>query len=273
MFSLWELWDWSCRMAAKIWRAVYRRSPEPAIHQDCFDIATPCRGDAFAFRVSVAELWTRYGNFDVLGLDIRKESTRADLEPRLRAISRRYPPEAAALVEYVMNAELAAPASFADDPGLRCIRSAQVAPDEALSEQLQEAERERLRADAEHVRQTRDLDRLEAMQVRWLAFLRQLDHDPLGQLAARLAGDQKLAETIEQHTSEQQRITEGLRDLCDAATEAYQDKDVFDFSMTTDSALSRLLRHIGAEDAISPNGAASTNGASSANGGPAEAGH
>jgi hypothetical protein len=273
MFLLWDLRDWSCKMAARIWRAVYGGSPEPAIHQDCFDIATPCRGDAFAFRVSVAELWKRQGEFDVLDLDIRKDSMRAELEPRLRAISRRYPPEAAALVEHAMNAELAAPTSFVDDPGLSCVRSVQVAPDEAVSQQMQEAERERLRADAEHVRKTQDLDRLEAMQVRWLAFLRQLDHDPLGQLAARLAGDQKLAETIEQHTSEQQRITEGLRDLCDAATEAYQDKDVFDFSMTTDSALSRLLRHIGADGPISPNGAASTNGASSANGGSAGIGH
>lgn len=263
MFFLWNLWDWSCRMTAKIWRALYRRSPEPAIHQDCFDIATPCRGDAFAFRVSVAELWTGQGEFDLLDLDIRKGSTRAELEPRLRAVSRRYPPEAAALVEHAMNAELAAPTRFVDDAGLTCVRSVQVAPDEALSEQLQEAERERLRADAEHVRKTKDLDRLEAMQVRWLGFLRQLDHDPLGQLAARLAGDQTLAETIKQHTSEQQRITEGLRQLCDAATEAYQDKDVFDFSMTTDSALSRLLRHIGADGAVRPNGATSTNGASS----------
>jgi hypothetical protein len=273
MFLLWDLWDGSSRMAARIWRAVYRRTPEPAIHQECFDIATPCRGDAFVFRVSVAELWTRQGEFDLLDLSIRKESTRAELEPRLRAISRRYPPEAAALVEQAMNADLTTPAGFADDPSLCCVRSVQVAPDEAVSEQLQEAERERLRADAEHVRKTQEFNRLEAMQVRWLAFLRQLDHDPLGQLAARLAGDQKLAETIKQHTSEQQRITEGLRELCDAATEAYQDKDVFDFSMTTDSALSRLLRHIGADGATSPNGAASANGTLSANGRPAGTGH
>jgi hypothetical protein len=254
MFWLWDLWDWSVGMAGKIWFAVRRQSPEPSIDHDCFDVQAPCRGDAFAFRVTVTELWTRMGPFDPLDLEIRKESSRADVERRLRAISRRYPPEAAALVEHEMNAAFEAPMSFAGDPALSCARSVQVALDQVLSERLQEAEFERLKSGAEHTRKTQELERLEAMQIRWLAFLRQLDHDPLGQLAARLAGDQKLADAIKQHTSEQQRITEGLRDLCDAATEAYQDKDVFDFYMTTESALGRLLRHIGADDSSSPNG-------------------
>lgn len=241
-------------MTGKIWHAAHRQPPGPSIDQDCFDVHAPCRGEAFAFQVTVAELWTRMGAFDPLDLEIRKESSRAEVERRLRAISRRYPPEAAALVEHEMNAEFEAPMSFAGDPALSCARSVQVTLDHALSEHLQEAEFERLKASAEHSRKTQELERLEAMQMRWLAFLRQLDHDPLGHLAARLAGDQKLADAIKQHTSEQQRITEGLRDLCDAATEAYQDKDVFDFYLTTESALSRLLRHIGANDSTSPNG-------------------
>jgi hypothetical protein len=265
MLVLWDLWDWSCNVMARIWRWVSRRSPEPAFHQDSFDVAAPCKGDAFAFRVTVAELWTCPGELDVLDLDIRKEQTRPEVERRLRAISRRYPPETAAVLEHAMNAELAAPASFPDAPGLSCARSVQVAPDQELSKQLQDAERERVKADADHARKARELDRLEAMHTRWLVFLRQLDHDPLGQLAAGLAGDQKLAEAIKQHTSEQQRITEGLRDLCDAATEAYQDKDVFDFYTTTESAISRLLRHVGADSATSPNGT-SPNGTASANG-------
>jgi hypothetical protein len=254
MFWLWELWDWSVGVTGKIWHALHRQSLEPSIDQDHFDVQAPCRGDAFAFRVTVAELWTRMGAFDPFDLEIRKESSRAEVERRLRAISRRYPPEAAALVEHEMNAEFGTSMSFAGDPSLSCAHSVQVALDQALSKQLQDAEFERLKASAEHAKKTQELDRLEAMQLRWLAFLRQLDQDPLGQLAARLAGDQKLADAIKQHTSEQQRITEGLRDLCDAATEAYQDKDVFDFYMTTESALSRLLRHIGANDSSSANG-------------------
>jgi hypothetical protein len=254
MVWLWELWDWSVGMTGRIWQAVHRQSLESSLDQDHFEVQAPCRADAFAFRVTVAERWIRMGAFDPLDLDIRKESSRAEVERRLRAISRRYPPEAAALVEHAMNAELETPMSFPGDPTLSCAHSVQVALDEALSKHLQDAEFERLRATAEHDKKTKELDRLEAMQIRWLAFLRQLDQDPLGQLAARLAGDQKLADAIKQHTSEQQRITEGLRDLCDAATEAYQDKDVFDFYMTTESALSRLLRHIGANGSSGPNG-------------------
>lgn len=243
-------------MVTHIWRAVYPHPPEPPsrTHQDCFEAKAPCRGDAFAFRVTVVEFWTRRGEFDVHDLEYRKVTTRAGVERRLRAVSRRYPPDATGVVEHAMNTQLASPQRFTDDSLLTCAYSVQVMPDEAFAEQLQEVEIERLKADAKHARETQDLDRIEVMQARWLAFLRQLDSDPLGQLAARLAGHQELAKAIEQHTSEQQRITDGLRELCDAATEAYQDKDVFEFVMTTESAISQLLQHIKADSAHSSNG-------------------
>ena len=71
-----DLWDWSSRMVTHIWRAVYPHPPEPPsrTHQDCFEAKAPCRGDAFAFRVTVVEFWTRRGEFDVHDLEYRKVS-------------------------------------------------------------------------------------------------------------------------------------------------------------------------------------------------------
>jgi hypothetical protein len=248
-----DLWDWISRMTAKIWQAVYPSSMSPQTYQEFFQAEAPCRGDAFAFRVMVRELWTRRGKLDVLDVGARKEALRAEVERRLRAVSRRYPPEATALFEHAMNAELP-PAKFADDPKLTCAHSVQVAPDEGLVEHLRTTAIKRLEGDAEHDRNARHLNHLEAMQARWLDFLRQLDNDPLGQLAARLAGDEDLADAIRQHASDQQRIFDDLRDLFDTATEAYRDKDVFDFAINTDSALNRLLRHIRTEETPGPNG-------------------
>lgn len=240
-------------MTAKIWHAVYPSSSSLLSYREFFQTEVPCRGDAFTFRVTVREVWTRRGRLDVLDVGTRKETLRTEVERRLRSVSRRYPPEASALFEHTMNAELI-PAKFADDPKLTCAYSVQVAPDERLVEHLRAMAIKRLEGDAEHDRNTRHLSHLESMQARWLDFLRQLDSDPLGHLAARLAGDEELADAIRQHASDQQRIFDDLRDLFDTATEAYRDKDVFDFVMTTDSALSRLLRHIRAEETPSPNG-------------------
>jgi hypothetical protein len=204
--------------------------------------------------VKVHELWRRQGEFDVYGLDACKETGRALVRRQLRAVSRRYPPEAAAVFEHAMNAELATAMTFTSDPDLTCAYSVQVAPDEGLVEHLRTTEIKRLADNAEHERQTQHLSRLEVMQGRWLAFLRQLDREPLGQLAARLAGDQGLADAIAQHTMQQQQITEDLRELCGTATEAYRDKDVFEFVMDTESAFRRLLQHIDADGTSHPNG-------------------
>lgn len=249
-----DLWDWITRMTATIWHAAYPSSSSLQTYEEAFQAETPCRGDAFTFRVTIRELWTRRGRLDMLDLKAREETQRAEVERRLRAISRRYPPEACAVFEHAMNSALT-PVKFADDPKLTCAYSVQVALDDGLVEHLRATAIKRLEGDAEHDRNAQHLDHLEAMQARWLDFLRRLESDPLGQLAARLAGDEELADAIRQHASDQQQIFEDLRDLYDTATEAYRDKDVFDFVMTTDSALSRLLRHIRVDDGPSPNGA------------------
>ena len=253
MLWLSDLWDWISRMAAKFWHAVYPSAGSPRTYRELIETSTPCRNDAFAFDVTVHALWTLRGNFDMFDLDARKETQLAAVKRRLRAVSRRYPPEAAAPFEHVMNGELAS-TKFADDPKLTCVCSVQVAPDKKLVEQLRAAAIARLDHEAKHDQKARDMDHLEVMQARWLAFLRQLEDDPLGQLAARLAGDDNLADAIKQHASDKQRISDELRGLFDTATTAYRDKDVFDFAMTTDSALSRLLRHIRADGTPSRNG-------------------
>jgi hypothetical protein len=253
MLWIGDLWDWITKTMTRIWHVVYPYSSSLRTYQEFFQAETPCRGDAFTFRVTVRELWTRRGRLDMLDLESRKETQRVDVERRLRAVSRRYPPEATAVFEHAMNSALT-PVKFADDPKLTCDYSVQVAPDDGLVEHLRATAIKHLEGDAEHDRSARHLNHLEEMQARWLVFLRQLDGDPLGHLAARLAGDEELANAIRQHASDQQRIFDDLRDLFDTATEAYRDKDVFDFAMTTDSALRRLLRHIRADETPSPNG-------------------
>jgi hypothetical protein len=242
MLWLSDLWSWVSTMAAKFWHAVYPSGRSPRAYQECFKTQTPCRGDAFVFDVTVRELWTYRGNFDMFDLDARKKYQRAEVERRLRAVSRRYPPEATVLFENAMNGELTA-VKFDDGSKLTCAYSVQIAPDEELAEHLRATAIKRM-----------GLNHLEEMQARWLAFLKHLDDDPLGQMAARLAGDEDLAAAINQRATDQQRIFEDLRKMFDRATATYSDVDVFDLVMSTDSALSRLLRHIRADETPSPNG-------------------
>lgn len=122
---------------------------------------------------------------------------------------------------------------------------------------MRNAEIKRLEAQAEHARKDQYLKHLDVMRDRWLTFLGQFDGDPLGSLAAQLAGDpDHLADVIAKRTSERERLTDELRKLCDTTSDAYRDKDVFDFVNTTDSALSRLLRHVGIDGAPEPDGGA-----------------
>ena len=257
MLWLSGLWDWISTMTAKFWHAVYPSAGTPRTYQESFKKETPCRGDAFVFVVTIRELWTYRGNFDMFDLDARKQSQRGEVEGRVRAVSRRYPPEATVAFEHTMNGELAT-AEFANDSKVSCAYSVQVAPDEGLVKHLRDTALNQLEVDAAHNRSARHLDQLKEMQARWLGFLKHLDDDPLGQIAARLAGDTDLADAIKQHASDQQRIFEDLRELFDTATAAYRDMDVFDLVMTTDSALSRLLRHIRADGTPSPNGSKPT---------------
>ncbi len=128
-----------------------------------------------------------------------------------------------------------------------------VAPDSELHKHLRNAELERLHAQSEHVQTRQRLDDLELMRDRWLAFLQQFDGDPLGTMAAQLADDPaQLSDLIARRTSERERVTDDLRKLCDTAGDAYRDKEVFDFVISTDSALSRLLHHVGVDGASGP---------------------
>lgn len=242
-------------MAATIWHSVTRPFNTPLrAYQEFFQAEAPCKGDAFRFHVTVRELWTYRGELDEVRLKTRQDIQRAALDRHLRKVSRRYPPEAAAVFEHMMNAELASPAESAGTSDPACAYSVQVAPDEGLVQKLRDATLKQLQDNAEHDSKERHLSHLEVMQARWLEFLKRLDRDSLGHLAARLAGDPELAKAMTQYAAEQKRNTDELRDLFNVAAEAYRDKDVFDFVISTDSALSRLLHHIRADETPSPNG-------------------
>lgn len=252
-------WAWVRQVVTRSWRAAFPTPTEPPrrTHQTSFQAEAPCQGDAFSFRVTIHELWTRPGESDALELAVseRIKAQHLAVERRLRGISRRFPPEATADFECAVNTELESPVRFSDDLDLDCSFYIHVASDEELHQHLRNAEIKRLEAQAEHARKDQYLNHLDVMRDRWLTFLGQFDGDPLGSLAAQLAGDpDQLADVIAKRTSERERLTDELRKLCDTTSEAYRDKDVFDFVNTTDSALSRLLRHMGIDGAPGPDG-------------------
>jgi hypothetical protein len=262
---------WVGQLVTRSWHAAFPTSPEPPrrTHQTCFQAAVPCQGDAFSFRVTIHELWTRSGGSDGLELAVSKhvKAQHMAVEGRLRAISRRFRPEATVDFEHAAKTELGSPARFPEDLDLDCSFFVHAVPDEGLLQHLRDAEMKRLDAQAEHTRKDQNLNNLELMRDRWLAFLRRFDGDPLGSLAAQLASDpDQLADVITKRTSERERLTDELRKLCNTTSEAYRDKDVFDFVNTTDSALSRLLRHMGIDGTSAPDGGVANGRGEAANG-------
>jgi hypothetical protein len=225
------------RTVARTWHALFPRRPETprSIHQTCFEAEVPCQGDAFSFRVTIRELWTRSGEPDALGLAVRDhiKPRHMAVEQRLRAISRRFPPEAAEAFENAANTELGEPTLFPDDPDLDCSYSVHAALDGELRTKSRDAEIKRL-----------NLEQLDAMQKRWLEFLRARQDDPLVPLATQLAGDQTIAEAIAKYRSEEEQLTDQLHKILDSTSEAYREKDVFEFVQSTESALGRLLSHL-----------------------------
>jgi len=262
---------WVGQLVTRSWRSAFPIPPESPrrTHQTWFQAEVPCQGDAFSFRVTIHELWTRSGESGALELAVseRIKAQRMAVEGRLRAISRRFPPEATVDFEHAVKTELGSPARFPDDLDLDCSFSVHVAPDEELLRHLRNVEMKRLDAQAEHARKDQNLNNLELMRDRWLAFLGQFDGDPLGSLAAQLASNpDQLADVITKRTSERERLTDELRKLCDTTSEAYRDKDVFDFVSTTDSALSRLLHHMGIDSTSAPDGGVANGRGEAANG-------
>jgi hypothetical protein len=257
---------WVGRVLARFRRTVF---PGPLIqtHQERFQAEVPCQGDAFSFSVTIHELWSHPGKSDVLESAVaeRIKAQHMAVERRLRAISRRFSAEAAEEFELAANAALEPPTHF---PGeLACSYSIHATPDQELHQHLRDAEIKRLEAHAEDTRERQHLDHVEFMRDRWFAFLRKFDGDPLGTLAAQLASaPDQLANVIATRTAERERLTDELRKLCDTTSEAYRDKDVFEFVTSTDSALSRLLRHVriestsGSDVRLASGGGEATNG-------------
>ena len=62
------------------------------------------------------------------------------------------------------------------------------------------------------------------------------------------------------------RDTEELRQLCDTISEAYRDRDLFDFASRTDMAVSRLLKHVGIDGMPKADGQRPAGGEHTANG-------
>jgi hypothetical protein len=227
-----------------------RQEPVAAARKQLPPLTVPCAGGAFNFQVTMHERWARPGDPYPLETAIRDhaDALRAQTERRLRGISRRYRPEDAEEFERAANAEVSKSWGFADDPGLSCVLSVHAAPDEELVKELRAVDIDRLKADAVRQRAAQDLEHLDAMRARWLAFLEKSGDDQLGALAVRLAGNpDKAAETIAKYMSDREEAVDEIRGACDTASRAYQDKGLYDFAMSMDGPLSRLVSYVNGE--------------------------
>jgi hypothetical protein len=241
---------WILGMMAALWDCVMLpRAKSPM--RTCFRVTVPCQGDAFSFKVVVSEIWTRPGRLRALeeAVSIHRTAFEEMVQRRLRDISRHYQSDATEEFERSAIASLSRPAGFSDDSALTCTCSIRAEPDDAVCKKLGEAEFVRLKKDAERREAERQVEHLDRMRARCLGFLKEADKDPLGSLAVQLAvhfggNPKEIAEVIVKHASERERAAEELRKLCDTASQAYRDKDLFDFANSMDSPLSRLVQHV-----------------------------
>ncbi|HEV2376462.1 MAG TPA: hypothetical protein VGS19_30355 [Streptosporangiaceae bacterium] len=247
---------WVGQTVTWVWRAAFP-GPPMRMYQARFQCEAPCKGDAFSFRVTIHEFWTFPGRSDVMDLALKEhiEAQHMEVVRRLRGISRNFSPEETEKFECEANTKIGSLGSRESELRYTCRYSVEVAPDGKLHEQLQKAEVERLEARAGEVLKEQNLHHLEVMHGRWFAFLRKFDDDELGSLAAQLAGaPDKFPQVIAERMEERERVTDELRKLCDTTSDAYRDKGVFDFVTSTESAINRLLRHVGANSASKSDG-------------------
>jgi hypothetical protein len=233
---------------ARSWQVMFpMRTDPPLTTERVSAVEVPCRGDAFVFAVTMRELWTYPA--DTTGIENLVRRQQQENVRRLRAIARRFSADAAPAFEEECNRAFGSPAC-AGAGAVVCAISIQASPDVEIRARMREQWMERLAVTAEHELKDLRLSYLMPRHDAWLAFLKRLDDDPLAKLAAQLANDpEQLDAVLSKRATEQANWAKELRDLCDTTAQAYRDMGVFEFVNQTDSAMSRLLRHVG----IDPN--------------------
>lgn len=255
--------------ATGLWKAVvpctYRQTFMS--RKDNFPVRVPCQGDAFSFRVTIDAAWIRRGTSGELerAISVHASTLYAKIERRLRNISRCFRPDDPGEFELAAAAEFRRPEEFPDDPTLTCDISFRAAPDELLLGMLREATTKRVQADTDRAEEERQARHTNRMRQCWLALLKEAEKDRLGYLSVQIAGNpDEVAGLMAKYVADQEQTISELRDLCDTASKAYQEKAIFDFDADMNGPLHRLLRYL--EDAPQPraNGAATANGAGQA---------
>jgi len=230
------------------WRLTRTLAPIGVIHttQRDFAIHTPCRGDGFTFEVSVVGVWTGQGSQPHLLQAIGRAEFEHHkyVEKQLRQLSRGFEPDAFAAAEQRMNDELALPLTY--EMGLLSCRSrVRVGPDDSLRTHLQQQWSDRSNEGAQHARAKRHIEHLAELRELWGRFLKQMD-DPLAAQAVRLANDPRLVGDIATEVAEKnQRTATELREIVDQAIADHERFDLYDFVISYDSALQKLMRHVG----------------------------
>lgn len=229
------------------WRLARTLSPSGSTTtQDQFTIQTPCRDDMFNFEVSVIAIWTGQGSYSHLlqAIERAKREHYTYIDKQLRQLSRSFEPDAFATAEQHVNDEFSLPLTY--EMGLlSCHSRFRVGPDDALRTHLQKQWADRSNDEAQHVRAKRHIEHLAELRELWRHFLEQMDN-PLAAEAVRLANDPRLVGGIATEVAEKsQRTTTELREIVEQAIADHERFDLYDFVISYDSALQKLMRHLG----------------------------
>jgi len=255
-------------------RVFWRPESIPPRVDDERELHTPAKGDGFDFTVRVHVIWTGPESItqDELQERVRRFEVTVweDIEGEVRSIARRFPPNQPAEAEQALADYLHCLAcEWRPDSG-RVDRvdwraGVGVDPAESVKQLQQEFWAQRLKHAAaedlsraqqaasdefarERVKQLRDL------VSRWRLFLGDLNVDKPGEkpsaslaphLARLAARPGEAAETVEALGRDWNRWSADLVGIVDRAIVANQEVNTYEFLMSYESALKRLLEHIG----------------------------
>lgn len=235
------------------------------VHQpsDTFTFETPAQGDGFSFRVKVRCSWCVQATATEEAKERRIEEvrtfieenravTRERIEETVRPIARSFPPYRAAEAERQLNKEIV---DCLNDGDVRVTIKAWVDVCDPVREELKKVWLQRLVADADGDMREAYVDLLRVLQVAWkdllvegLEEIRTAPEDRktwLAPYALALAENPKnaapyLKAALEDRVDETQKL---LRDL--GAMLVDDRLEAIDFAFQSNSALRRLLTHLG----------------------------
>lgn len=210
-----------------------------------FTVPAPCMGGGFDFEVSVAAVWSGQGSTASAhwALERAEPEHREDVEKQIRELARSFEPDALTAAEVRINEELALPWTY--ESGLLTCRSrVRVGPDEALCRHLQKLWINQSDDEAQQARAKRHIEHLTELRELWEDFLRQV-YGPMAAPAVRLASNSRLVGDVASDVAKEKQDTMlELRRIVDRAAGDHENRDLYEYATSYDSALRKLIQHL-----------------------------